>query len=614
MNARAGLCLVLCACGGTPGHLPKDASVDDAGSTEVPDAGSEPPDASFGSKYTGDATTFRVWAPAATAASVELGPSGRTPMTAEESGVFSATISGVQPGDTYRYVLETPNGTLTRLDPYCRQLTPDRTSCTVIDPGAYGWMATSFSRAPREALVIYELHVGSFAVPTGAPGGTLTSARAKLADLADLGINAVELMPVHAFGGGATSWGYNPQLYFAPKPSYGTADELRAFVDEAHRLGIAVLIDVVMNHTDGWRQAPLACFDGNCPNNTWGVYFFGPGPYATTPWGPRPNYAEPRVSELLLGSVRQWLTEYRGDGFRFDSVSNIRALDGSGSTPGGKELLVNANALAHQARALSIAEDLKGDDAITAPSSAGGFGFDSQWDGFAYDVPNLLVPADDNGRDLGMVEGQLKGGFAGDPFARLMSLENHDTVGNGSARLPVRIDGANPESFAARRRSMVGAVLLLTTPGVPMLFMGEERLATTGFTDPPLPLPDATARGAEVRAFFKDLIALRRSLTGLQHTQVQILHRNDTNKVIAYQRGDTVVVLNLRNQAYPRYDFGVPKGGTWRVRLDSDWKQYGSDFGGGQTGPIEALNQPRDGSPYTLPVQLGAYGALVLTP
>jgi 1,4-alpha-glucan branching enzyme len=195
-------------------------------------------------------------------------------------------------------------------------------------------------------------------------------------------------------------------------------------------------------------------------------------------------------------------------------------------------------------------------------------------------------------------------------------------VGNGGARLPVRIDGAAPESLTARRRSMLAAVLLMTTPGVPMLFMGQESLATQGFTDPPSPLPAPTAQGALVRAFYKDMIALRRNLGGksggLLEPGVDILHRSDTNKVIAYRRRgpsgeDVLVILNFRNKPYTTYNFGVPSAGTWRVRLDTAWKTYGTDEGGGQTGPIATLPTGWDAQPYTLPVRLGAYGAVVLT-
>jgi len=627
--------LLLAACGPVISSAPidsgavgLDAGATDAGADAGPAAGvsdageadAGPPPA-MGATVTAAGVTFRLWAPHATAVQLEGDFSSTpVPMTAEGSGLFATSVASAHAGTVYRFLLDTPSGQYTRLDPYCRQLA-DASSCAVVDPSSFAWSDATWQRPTRAASVVYELHVGSFAVPDGGTQGTLGSARAKLADLADLGVNVVELMPVHDFGG-RNGWGYNPQLYFAPQPTYGTADELRAFVDDAHAHGLAVWVDFVVNHMDGWRQAPLACFDDGCPGGAWGPWFFPPGDYATTPWGPRPNYLEPQVAAMLRGSVRQWLEEFHGDGFRWDSVSNIRALDGAGTTPGGRDLLVAANTFTHARGALSVAEDLKGYDQITRPVAGGGFGFDAQWDGFGWDLMNLLVPASDDGRDLGVVDRALRGGYAGDGFARLLWTENHDTVGNGGARLPVRIDAANPASFAARRRSMVGAVLLLTTPGVPMLFMGQEALATQGFTSPPAPLEGPTARGLEVRAFYKDLLALRRNLGGqsgaLQEGGVEVLHRNDGNKVLAYRRHgpsgeEVIVVLNLRNRAYTRYDVGVPAGGAWRIRLDSDWRAYGSDFGGGQTGSVTALDQPYDGQPATLPVKLGAYGAVVFT-
>jgi 1,4-alpha-glucan branching enzyme len=576
----------------------------------------------LGATVDGDAVVFRVWAPAATGASVtgEVSPS-RAAMHVE-GDIWVARVSGAHAGQTYAFAFDGPAGEVARTDPYCRDVR-DGGACAVVDPGAYAWRSAPFTRPARTASVVYELHVGSFAVPAGAPNGTFASLRAALPRLADLGVDVVEMMPIQAFGGGPATWGYNPQLFFAPKPSYGTPDDLRALVDDAHASGLAAFIDVVYNHTDGWSHAPLRCFDGDCVNGQAGVYFFPAGPYATTPWGPRLDYTKRQVSDMVLDSVHAWLTEYRGDGLRWDSVSNIRALDGRGDTPGGRDLLVHANDWTHKLGAASVAEDLKGYDAITKATKDGGFGFDAQWDGFGYTVSNVLVPYADDGRDLGLIQGALQGSYAGDPFARLLWIENHDTVGNGGARLAARIDPADPESFAARRRSMLAATLLLTTPGVPMLFMGQEDLVPTGFTDPPTALPAApTARGALMHAFYKDMIRLRRNLDGgsggLLDAGVDVLHRNDTAKVIAYRRHgasgeDVVVVLNLRNQAYTRYDVGVPTAGPWKVRLDADWNAYGDDFGGGQTGAIATIAQPKDAQPFTLPLVLAPYGSIVLT-
>lgn len=589
--------------------------------TGVPDAGVELP---LGATVTPDGVVFRVWAPHATAAAVEGDFAEETAaMTSEPGGIYSATVASARAGTAYRFAFESPVGSIVRLDPYCRQLQEDSSTCTVVDPSSYTWHAASFVRPAREATVMYELHIGSFAVAAGEDVGTFAEAQTKLVELADLGVNAVELMPVQHFGGAAGGWGYNPNLYFAPKPSYGTADDLRAFVDAAHALGIGVFLDTVVNHYDGWPTAPLFCYDGAC-DDSYGIYFFPPGPYEATPWGPRPNYTTPQVADMLVASVASWWHgENAGDGLRWDSVSNIRGLDGQGTTPGGRDLLVKANDATHEEGGMSIAEDLKGWDMLTAPASDGGFGFDAQWDGFGWIVEEQLVGESDDARDIGAIEGTLKGSYGGDPFARLIFTEMHDTVGNGGVRLPEAIDPADPTSFAARRRSMLGAVLLMTTPGVPMLFMGQESLALGTFDDPPAPLAGALPpEGAPVRELYKDLIALRRNLGGktgsLLETGVDILHREDKNKVIAYRRHgasgeDVVVVVNLRHQAYDRYDVGVPDSGTWRIRLDTDWLDYGDDFGGGQKGTVDTLALEKDGLPNTLPVKLGAYGAVVFS-
>jgi 1,4-alpha-glucan branching enzyme len=503
---------------------------------------------------------------------------------------------------------------------YCRERAG--ADCRVVDPAAYAWTTPSFTRPSRSGAVVYEMHVGSVVVPSGASAGTFASAEDALPAIADLGVNVVELMPVQAFGGNAGGWGYNPQLYHAPTPGLGALDDVRAFVDRAHALGLAVWIDSVVNHTDSWSQAPLRCFDGECPDASAGVYFFPPGPYATTPWGPRPSYTTPEVAQMLVASVDTWMRELRVDGFRWDSVSNVRAIDGQGVTPGGKELLVQINDRVHGLGGTSVAEDLKGYDAITQPSTTGGFGFDAQWDGFGYTIADVLVPASDAGRDLGQIVGALQGTSGGDPLARLLFIEDHDIVGNGGARLPNRIDAANPTSFAARKRSMLAALLMLTAPGVPMLFMGQEWLSTEAFANPPAPLTGPTAEGAKVRAFYRDMVRLRRNAGGLAggllDANVEILHRNDGAKVLAYRRygastEDVIVAVNLSGTAFTEYDVGVADTSAWRVRVNSDWPAYGSDFTGAQSGVVTPTKHTTDGKPYALPLALGRYSAIVLS-
>ncbi len=558
---------------------------------------------------------FRVWAPDAKSAAV-TGDFGRSELAPEADGYFGAKVDGAKAGQKYRFAITAPDGSeLSRLDPRARAVSGG--DGVVVDPKTFAWKANAFTPPPREQTILYELHVGSFT-----DAGTFAAAIDQLDRLVDLGVNAIELMPVNLHGGGKSGWGYNPDGWFGPQPDLGAPDDLRRLVDEAHARGIAVLLDVVYNHYDGWSQAPLRCFDAACAAGGAGPYFFEPGQYAKTPWGPRPKYDAKAISDFLADDVYAWTFEYRIDGFRHDSVSNVRALDGQGSVPGGVDVLRRMNDVTAQTRpgALRIAEDLKGYGAVTAPPSSGGLGFDTQWAGL-YDVVNAVTAASDDARNLQAVRGAVEGAFNGDPFQRLLYVETHDTAGNDGARLPAKIDGADPTSQTARKLSLVAAGALLTTPGVPMIFMGQEMLETTKFEQTPASLDwtKADTFGA-FRAFYKDMIALRRSEPGLRGAHVAVTHLNDVspNKVIAWRRwnaggDDVVVIASFAGKRYTRYDVGVPDGGTWRARVDGDDVKYGADFGSAGPTAVAVSAQPKDGLPYTASIALGPYSVVVLT-
>jgi 1,4-alpha-glucan branching enzyme len=567
------------------------------------------------------AVRFRVWAPGARAARV-TGDFAAADLRRGPDGVFEGVAPGARPGHAYRYALTRDGGTFARIDPRARALRDG--SGVVTEEGGFAWTAPDFRAAPRRELVLYELHVGSFARAPGAAHGTFADVTARLDGLADLGVNALQLMPVNEFGSGAR-WGYNPQHFHAPNRAYGSPDDLRRLVDAAHARGIAVLLDLVYNHYDGWREAPLRCFDGDCDDGGAGVYFFRDPAYRSTPWGPRPDFARTEVRDYLLDGLAVWLQDYRVDGFRWDSVSNVRALDGVGVVPGGRELIVRGNALTRALRpgAVCIAEDLKGEAAITRGPSEGGFGFDAQWDGFVYVMNEVLGPSGDDGRDMGRVREAVLGRYNNDPFQRVIGTENHDTVGNGGARLPQRVDGTDPGSYAARKRSMLGAALALTVPGVPMLFMGQEHLEVGTFASTPTPLDwSRETAHARVRAFYRALIRLRRDLdgvsAGLLGANVAITHFSDDNKVLAFRRwdrggDDVVVIANLRDRRYTRYDIGLPAGGTWRVRLDTDDPRWSTDFRGPAPTTVEAAARSYDGLPFAGSVVLGPWSVVVLS-
>lgn len=572
---------------------------------------------------------FRVWAPNARAVSVVGEPAGaasdRRALAAESgTGMFAARVDGARAGQRYHYAITTQDGAeVARVDPRSRMI--DGSDSVVVDPRAFAWKTKSFTPPAAAASVVYEMHVGSFFAPAGANLGTFATARAKLDELADLGVSTVELMPVNGHGG--HGWGYGPQQWFAPHEAYGSPDELKRFVDEAHARGIAVLLDVVYNHYDGWSRAPLRCFDGTCPGTSAGIYFFEQEPYRATPWGPRPDFSKREVSDFFADNVFAWTTEYKIDGFRHDSVSNIRALDGKGSVPGGIELLRRMNDVtaAENPASLLVAEDLKGEAKVTASSASGGLGFATQWDGgFHWAVTGAATAAADEDRNLGAVRDALLNNYNGDAMQRVLYVESHDTAGNDGARLPARIDAADPSSYAARKRAMLAAGVLLTAPGLPMIFQGQEMLEDVKFVPEPAPLDWAKAvTNAPVRVFYKDMIRLRRDLDGvsggLQGKNIAVTQVNEStgNRVLAYRRwnksgDDVMVVANFGAKKYVRYDVGVPAAGAWKARVDSDATKYGADFGSPAPTAVAVASTPRDGLPATASITLGPYAIVVL--
>lgn len=635
--------LLLAACGASP---PAESGVPDGSGTpgappiqvgpggpetKAPEAIPTPPSGKHmgATPYEGG-VEVRVWAPNAKGVAVvgELaGTSGKRALTLEPGGggVYAARIDGGRAGQKYRFAITAQDGSeLLRVDPRARAIAGNES--VVVDPRSYAWKSKPFTPPERANAVVYEMHVGSFHAPGGTNSGTFASATEKLDALADLGVNVIELMPVNGHGG--HGWGYGPQQWYAPHPAYGGPDDLRRLVDEAHARGIAVVLDIVFNHMDGWAQAPLRCFDAPCTGGSSGVYFFEEEPYRRTPWGPRPNFAKKEVTDFFVDNVFAWTKEYRIDGFRHDSVSNIRAIDGQGTVPGGSALLRRANEVTEGALpgTLLIAEDLKGYAAITATRTSGGLGFHTQWDGgFHWAVTSAVAAASDDARDLGAVRGAMLNAYNGDPFQRVVYIESHDTAGNDGKRLPVRIDAAEPGSVEGRRRGMLAAAMLFTAPGVPMLFQGQELLEDVKFVPQPAPFDWSKAdTNAGFRTFYRDMIRLRRNAdgvsAGLAGKNVSITHQNDTNgnKVIVMRRwnkggDDVMVVANFGAKKYARYDVGVPSSGAWTARIDSDATRYGADLGSATTTAVQMFATARDGLPATAAIALGPYSVVVLT-
>ena len=268
---------------------------------------------------------FRVWAPNADAifvtGSFNDWSEDAAAMAPEDGGVWYVDVPGAKPGDEYRFLIHNGDAVLSRIDPYARAVTTSVGNGIVVDP-AHDWHGADFEMAAWNEVVIYEMHVGTFHRPDEETAGTFTDAIEKLGHLKRLGVNAVQIMPAMEFAGDV-SWGYNPAHIFAIESAYGGPEGFKAFIEAAHRSGIAVILDVVYNHF-GPSDLDLWRFDGWSENDKGGIYFYNDW-RSDTPWGDtRPDYGRSEVRQFIRDNALYWLDEYHLDGLRFDMTLYIR--------------------------------------------------------------------------------------------------------------------------------------------------------------------------------------------------------------------------------------------------------------------------------------------------
>ena len=561
-------------------------------------------------------TTFRVWAPHASAMAVggEFNDWHAAPMVREEpAGTWSLDVPEARPGQRYKYLV---NGETWKRDPRARRTTPSGSDSVIYDPGAFDWGATPVPRPPPNDLVLYQLHVGTFAGTP--PPATLDDAIARLDHVRDLGINAIALMPVNEFPG-HLSWGYNPSDLFAIENDYGGPDALKRFVHAAHQRGLAVFMDIIHNHYGqedsdvGPARLDLWRFDGWSTNGYGGLYFYN-DVRARTPWGPtRPNYGLPEVRAFIRDQIFMYTDEYRIGGFRWDSVFNIIICE-EGTNPEGVRMLADINQELEATRpgVLRTAEDHAFDHDMH---------FDNLWDvSHRWALFRQLDSSRDTDRDMATVTDTVAGGPG---LHRILFTEAHDYIARDHARsrLPTMIHPDAPDSLWARKRALLGAGMIMTTPGIPQIFQGQEMNETQAYhDDTPLRWERTNTHARIVRAY-TDLIHLRRNLRGttggLQGAGVFVLHVDNLRKVVAFvrwnqggQTDDVVVVANFSNTDFTQNDYAIPfpSPGTWLCRFNSDSKDYGDDFGGIGSVQVEAA-----GNPPSAPVNMGRYSLQIFS-
>jgi len=554
---------------------------------------------SMGATLTQQGTYFRVWAPNADRVFI-TGTFNRWAKTKnelqpEENGYWSGHVGNAKAGDEYRYILHTIDGQkLSRNDPYARALTHSMGNSIIYDTNAFDWEDDDFQMPSWNELVIYELHIGTFNVKEEGKPGDFYSALDRLPYLRALGINAIEIMPPFEFAGDY-SWGYNPAHPFAIESAYGGPDAFKSFVKACHRNGIAVILDVVYNHF-GPSDLDLWQFDGWHENDKGGIYFYNDWK-STTPWGDtRPDYGRAEVRQYIRENALMWLDEYHCDGLRMDMIPYIRNVHANenpdDNLEDGFRLLqwLNSEIAERFPNKITIAEDLHGNDFITAKVSEGGCGYGSQWDAdFVHPVRDVIITMHDNDRDMEAVCQALTRRYNHDAFRRVVYTESHDEVANGKARVAEEISPGNVNNYYSKKRAALGVAMVLTAPGIPMLFQGQPLLEDKWFSDTD---PVDWTRFSEVKGIIKlhrDLIYLRTNrqgtTRGLCGQHIKILYVNHHSKVVAYHRwmeggshDSVVVILNFRDVEHTHYLIPMPAKGKWKVRFNSDWGGYDDDF------------------------------------
>ncbi|HET7343786.1 MAG TPA: alpha amylase C-terminal domain-containing protein [Methylomirabilota bacterium] len=618
--------------------------------------------------------TFRVWAPGALAVHLRLAagpawtPDDANALMRDASGYWAGFVPGVRDGDAYRFHVVGAGSTGPKRDPYARELGPGFPDCDCIvrDPRRYPWHDAAFRPPALDDLIVYQFHVGTFYAVDGGgrdrrrPGGAkFLDVLDRVEHLAALGVTAIQPLPVDEFAT-AHSLGYNGTDYFSPDEEYAVpaadldryvatanrllgqrgqpplrredllsqADQLRAMVDVCHVWGLAVVFDVVYNHAGGdFGDQSLYFFDRavNRSNND-SLYFTGQG------WagGLVFAYWKREVRQFLIDNARFYVDEYHVDGFRYDEVT---VIDRFGGWSFCQDLTSTLRFL--EPGLPQIAEYWQPDQSwVVRPVGEGGAGFDSVWADGLRDAVRAALAAAARGRDavvdLDAVAGALRArpGFAA-AWQSVTHLENHDIVYAGHADRQPRIaalgDPGNARSWYARSRARVATGLLLTAPGVPMLFMGQEILEDKPWSDTPSAATliwwDGLAGDRAMRdhlRFTQDAVRLRRAQPALRGEPINVFHVHDANRVLAFHRWlegagrDVVVVASLNESTLFGYGLGFPGGGRWLEVFNSDvYDNFVNPQVAGNGGAVVADGPPLHGLPASAAIVIPANGVLV---
>ena len=582
----------------------------------------------IGACYRGNSRAdFTVWAPGAEDITLVIisSPERLIPLRKQEQGYWSASVEGIQPGARYRYRIDHHNE---RPDP-ASFFQPDGVHgpSQIIDHAAFRWTDSHWQGIPLRQMILYEIHVGAFT-----PEGTFDAIIPRLAELRELGVNAIELMPVAQFPG-ERNWGYDGVYLFSAQNSYGGPDGLKRLVNAAHEQGVAVLLDVVYNHLgpEGNYLAEFAPYFTTRYPSSWPsvLNFDGPG--------------SDGVRQFVCENARYWLSVFHVDGLRLDSVQQM--FD-TGSRPIVRELSQSVKGWAQEQGLIChlIAEDDQNDVRLLQPLDKNGCGLDGLWlDDFHHSMHSLLT-GEKQGiyQDFGDAAQMIKAFNEGFVYSGNYSVfrvrshgtasrnisprqfiafsQNHDQVGN-------RPQGERLSRLVSFEALKLAATAVMLSPYVPLLFMGEEYAEENPFyyfishqnpalvenvrqgrreqslrlgfaAQPPDPQDEATfqhsklqwqlrqeGRHKVLREYYRELILLRRKYPALyqqnrQRMQVTgVPHKGLVCWRAWAQRAEFFCVMNFFDREIS-FAGELPPG-TWRRVVDSSderWLGTGSLF------------------------------------
>jgi 1,4-alpha-glucan branching enzyme len=628
-----------------------------------------PPKASsvpMGGTLVTDGAVFRAWAPRATAIYLlgdfnqwNLDENFRLQSLGDET--WAGFLAGVKDGAAYMFHVRGPGGEGPKRDPHARVLSFQppfpNSHCILRDPASFPWHQTGYRTPAFNKLILYQLHVGTFRIAAGNTEGKFFDVMERLPYLQALGVNGLQLMPIVEFPTNF-SLGYNGTDYFSPENDYAESDpaktknyfdlanqllaargygpyanpglfacadhQLRALVDLCHVYGIAVLFDVVYNHGGGgFDDQSLYFFDQMARgDNNNSLYFTDQG------WagGLAFAYWNNNVKQFLVDNARFFYEEYRIDGFRFDEVS---VMDRFGGWPTCQAITETLRYV--KPEAIQIAEYWPVNPAVVQSTDNGGAGFDATWQDELRDaVRGAVAQASGGGNaavDMASIAAALGSQTLPASWRSVQCVENHDIIKRGEGqRIPRLADPSDSRSWYARSRSRAATGLLLTAPGIPMLFMGQEFLEDKQFSDDPNSgnliwwsgLEGADKAMADHLRFTTDLIRLRWRQPVFCDGNVRAYYVNDIDRVIAFHRwiegygNDVIVVASLRESTFWDYRIGFPGAGQWLEVFNSDvYDNWVNPIVAGNHGSVWADAVPMDGMPASASIVIPANAIVV---